>query len=258
MTHGLDTLFSQLGFQPKEQQVFLSLVEHGKQSATELSRRVKIPRATLYSLLDSLLQRGVISREQKRGSRLFLASNLESLKRLVETEREQLKLKEQAASELFSLLAPVMKVAGYAPPKIQVYEGKKSIENMLYDNLPLWRESYFKFGDNTLWGYQDPTFVESYLKWHHFMWQSMSGREKIRLFSNRANIEGELKHRIPNREVRALPASAHFSSSIWIYGEYIVMGMTRQEPHYAVQLKDPIFASNLRTFFELLWGAKFA
>lgn len=255
---GLDKFFGQLGFQPKEQQVFLALVEHGKSSATQLSKRTKIPRATLYALLETLLHKGLISKEQKRGSSLYLVSSLEALPRLVETEREQLKVKEQAAKELCSFLSPVMKVAGYSPPKIQVYEGRKSIDSMLYDNLPLWRESYYRFGDNTLWGYQDPTFVESYLKWHHYMWQSMSGREKIRLFSNSANIEQELRHKIKGREVRALPAGAHFSSSIWIYGEYIVMGMTRQEPHYAVQLKDPIFASNLRTFFELLWGAKFS
>ena len=253
---GVDILFSQLGFNPKEQQVFLALVEGGRSTAANLSRRTKVPRATLYGILEALLARGVVSREQKRGSSLFIANNLGSLQRLVETEREQLKVKEQAAHELVSLLSPMLKVAGYSPPKIQMYEGRKSIDNMLYDNLPLWRESMYRY-DDTLWGYQDPTFVESYLKWHHYMWQTMSGREHIRLFSNPANIEQELKHKIRSREVRALPAGARFSSSIWIYGEYIVMGMTRQEPHYAVQLKDPLFASNLRTFFELLWNAKF-
>jgi hypothetical protein len=44
-----------------------------------------------------------------------------------------------------------------------------------------------------------------------------------------------------------------FSSSIWIYGGYIVMGITSQKPHYALQMKEPVFASNLRTVFELLW-----
>ncbi len=253
----MESLFLQLGFSAKEQQIYLSLVEQGKATASALSKRTKIPRATLYGHLETLLSRGVITKEQKRGSSSFLVNNLSSLLRLVENEQEQLKMKAQAAKELTSLLSPVLKVAGYSPPKIQIFEGRKSIENMLYDHWPLWRESYYRYGDNTLWGYQDPTFVESYLKWHHYMWQDMSGRERICLFSNPANIEKELQHKIQNREVRALPASANFSSSIWIYGEYIVMGMTRQEPHYAVQLKDPIFAANLRTFFELLWSAKF-
>ena len=153
-------------------------------------------------------------------------------------------------------LAPHFKASGHSPPKLQFFEGRKNIENMLYEDLPIWRESYGRTSNNTLWGYQDHLFVESYDAWHKFMWATRQPEERICLFSNAADVEKELRHKIKGREVRALPAGVQFSSSMWIYGDYIVMGVTRQKAHYVYQMKDPLFAGNLRTIFELLWNAR--
>lgn len=253
----LANALEQLGFDDKEQAVYLALTDLGRVSPTVLSKRTHIPRATLYAVLESLSDKGVISREQGGRATFYLATNPVSLLRLVERERESVATKEAIATELVEYLLPLAHGKDHTIPKLQVFEGTTSIENMLYDYLPLWRESYSRLGNFTLWGYQDPTFVESYLKWHHHMWESRDPREKINLFSNAADVEQELSHQIPQREVRALPAGVVFRSSIWIYGDYIVLGMTRQKPHYAVQIKDEIFGSNLRTIFELLWKAKF-
>lgn len=247
----------QLGFDEKEQAVYLALTDLGRVSPTVLAKRTNIPRATLYAVLESLSDKGVVAREQGGRTTFYLASNPIALLRLVEREREAVKAKESVAQELVDYLLPLAQGKDRTIPKLQIFEGATSVENMLYDYLPLWRESYSRVGDFTLWGYQDPTFVESYLKWHHHMWESRDPRETIHLFSNAADLEQELSHRIPKREVRALPAGVVFRSSIWIYGDYIVLGMTRQNPHYVVQIKDEIFGSNLRTIFELLWKAKF-
>ena len=253
----LANALEQLGFDDKEQSVYLALTDLGRVSPTVLAKRTTIPRATLYAVLETLSEKGVVSREQSGRTTYYFASSPVSLLRLVERERESVKAKESVARELVDYLLPLAQGKDHAIPKLQIFEGATSIENMLYDYLPMWRESYARVGDFTLWGYQDPTFVESYIKWHHHMWETRDPREQINLFSNAADLEQELSHRIPRREVRALPAGVLFRSSIWIYGDYIVLGMTRQTPHYAVQIKDEIFGSNLRTIFELLWKAKF-
>ena len=251
----VSTDFETLGFSSREQRVYVALVETGKCSATSLSKRVRMPRATLYSVLDSLLEKGVISREPIRGSRLFLPNNLTSLKRIVDRETELLEAKKSAADELMRVLGPNFKNSKEVQPKLQFFEGQQNIENMLYEYLPIWRESYSRVSDYTLWGYQDHTFVESYRRWHDFMWATRQTEEKICLFSNSTDIEKELQLKIPNREVRLLPKGAHFSSSIWVYGDYIVMAVTGEKTHYAYHLKDPRFAGNLATIFSLLWNA---
>ena len=253
----IENAFQRLGFSGKEQDVYLAIADLGKTSATILSKKTKIPRATLYAVLDGLIEKGVISREQKGGSSNFLVNSPNVFVRLVEQEKEEVQAKEKAALDLVDFLTPYLKSTHYSIPKLQIFEGKQNIENMLYDYLPRWRESYALTGSYTLWGYQDPTFVESYIEWHHYMWETRDPREKICLFSNSGNVEKELRHKIGQREVRPLPEGTRFSSSIWIYGDYIVMGVTRQKPHYAVQMHDSVFAANLRTIFELLWKAHF-
>ena len=252
----LHSALEKFGFNEKQQRVYIALAEAGKITATELSKRTNVPRATLYAILDSLIDRGVVSREQARGSALFVVNNPEAFLRLVELEKSALSEKDQAAKDIIDMVSPFLSSGHYSLPKVQVFEGKKNIESMLYDYLPLWRRSYAEVANYTQWGFQDPVFVESYLRWHQHLWNTMIPEEKIRLFSNQANVEKELQHRIQRREVRPLPEGVQFRSSIWIYGDYIIMGITRNKPHYAVQMKDEILASNLRTIFQLLWDAK--
>ena len=249
--------FEHLGFNQKEEKVYLALAEYGNAAAAQLSKLTGIPRATVYSVVESLIEKGIISREETRGTTIFFTNNPSAFVRLVEKEKEQNTRREETAKELVSLLAPYIESKEFSLPKIMFFEGKRNIESMLYDYLPAWRKSLEETDDYTLWGYQDPTFVEHYRRWHDYLWRTMGPRERIRLFSNSSDFEQELVHKIARREVRGLPQGTQFKSSIWLYGDYIVMGSTRQEPHYAFQIKNQIFAANLRTIFQLLWQAHF-
>lgn len=246
-----------LGFSEKEIAVYLALTELGKATASALSAKTKIPRATVYIILASLDERGVITVEEAKDTTYYVMKSPASFVSLVHREKDELKEKEKAALELQSILEPYLTSFHHVVPKLQLYEGKKNVEAMLYENLPDWRKSMERVGDTTLWGYQDDTFVEQYRKWHDHLWSTMSDKEQIRLFSNRSSIEKELTHRIARREVRVLPDDINFTSSIWLYGEYIILGMTRAKPHYVYQLKDAMFASNLRAIFHLLWRSRF-
>lgn len=253
----LDEDFRTLGFGDKQKKVYLDLLESGKVNATSLSKRTGIPRATLYSVLEDLSSKGVVSREQTKQGSLYFANSLNSFQRIVEVEEEQVQKKKSAAFAIAKNLEPYLCKSKSEIPKVQVFEGKKSIENMFYEFLPKWRKSYQLTGHPILWGYQDHKVVESYKRWHQHMWLSRSELEQIRLFTNEADIEKELKLKIEGREVKLLPKGVEFSSSIWIYGDYVVMLNTRQVQDYAVQLKDTMIASNLRSIFQLLWLAKY-
>lgn len=253
----IEELFTRLGLSSKEAAVYMALAESGQSAATVLSKRTKIPRATLYAVLESLVENGLVTKESSAATTHFRANSPEAFTRLIQHQRDEVEERGRAAKQLTEVLSSYMKETQYEIPKFQLFEGKASIETMLYEYLPLWRESYGKVSNNTLWGYQDPTFVESYLRWHNHMWETRGPKEKICLFSNREHLKVETTRNIPRREVRALPAGIEFSSSIWIYGEYIVMGMTRSKPHWCVQMKDAVFSANLRAIFQLLWKATF-
>lgn len=249
----LEESLAKLGFSTKERRVYSALVDSGRASAGALCKRVNLPRATVYSILSSLVERGVVSEDHSRGTTIFTVNSPDVFRRIVDEERADLAAKTEAAKDLEKMLEPLLKKSIFTLPKLQFFEGKQNIENMLYQYLPEWRQSMVQVGENTEWGYQDPTFVEHYRKWHDYLWRTMGPKEKIKLFSNASDVEKEIGHKISGREVRALPKGVQFASSIWIYGEYIIMASTREKPHYAYQLKDSVFGSNLRTIFQLLW-----
>lgn len=253
----IEELFGKLGYSPNETKIYSRLVECDKATASDLSKNTKIPRATVYTVLDSLIERGVVTHEKSGGKSFFVAAPPSALSREVEIQREVLDERSKIAKDLAKALTPHFRKVEHSIPRLNFVEGKRNIETLLYEYLPEWRRSTGEVGDFTLWGYQDHTFVEEYRRWHDHLWRTRSTKEKIYLFSNASNIEKELLHKVPMREVRALPEGTLFRSSIWLYGDYILIAMTRERPHFAIHIKNDIFAANLRAIFQLLWRARF-
>lgn len=252
----MEQLFDQLGFSQAETKLYLALAENGKSGATALAKRVGIPRSTAYSLLDALIEKGLVSKEQEADGAIFAPRPPTVFTQLVRMEAEEITQKfrsrTEAAMELERELKPLFREDSYRAPRIQVFEGRKNIESMLYGYEEDWQRQVMAH-DCIWWGYQDVDFVPSYRKWLDHYWAKLLPQEKIQLLSNRSEVEKNLKKKLRQRIIRQLPRDMEFSSTIWVLGEYVVMIMTRQQPHYAFQLRDKAFADNQRTIFQLLW-----
>lgn len=249
-------LFEQLGLGDKEMRVFLALAETGKATAQALGKKISIPRTTSYSVLANLVEKGLVSQETTGATTFFIPNNPSSILRMIEKEQEHLDGKALAAKEFIKLVAPYFKSKNFHIPKLQFFEGEKNVEAMLYDFMPLWNESMYA-SDKTWWGYQDPTLLESYTKWLYWSWKTHKEDQVINLFSHKASIERKLKKPPVEREIRVVPDAFKFNSTIWVCGDYIIMIMTREKPHYSFQILDPVFASNLKMIFKLLWNSRF-
>lgn len=254
----LNQYLDSLGFSENEKRTFLALLETGKATAQTISKAAGLARSTIYGALDLLVKKGVVGSEQSRSTSYYFLCEPGSFRRMIERERDELKKKELIAEEVVNIIKPHLKGSSAQVPRLQYYEGKEAVENMLYESIPKWRASYERLDHYTMWGYQDHTFVEQYRKWHDYAWRSRSFREEIRLYSNKAGVDQQKKERIEKREIRPLPEDTQFASSIWVHGDFVVLANTRKKPHYAFQIHDPTLSSNLRTVFQLLWRAKLA
>jgi len=149
-------------------------------------------------------------------------------------------------------LKPHFQSQNFNVPKLQFFDGERNVNHMLREYTPLWRES-MKEVDSTWWGYQDHIFVECYMKWLERVWKHPSQGEKIKLISNRTNLEKNLEDRVLHRSIKYISKKAEFTTTVWVLGSYIVMIFTRAKPHYAFQIHDGLFASNLRTVSKIMW-----
>ncbi len=251
------SLFTALDFNESEIRTYLSLAELGRASGSALAKKSNQPRSTTYSALEGLIKRGLVSTEQDRDTVIYRANQPSALVSMVNSERseaeQRFKRKEQTAKELVTIIEPYFQQKNFSVPKIQFYEGARNVERMLYENEAAWQESLCN-EDLTWWGYQDLEFVKQYREWLDKYWSRMKPGERIWLLSNQSVIENRLAGKVPRRIIKQIPPGIEFSSTIWIVGEYVVMIMIRQKPHYAYVLRDAVFAANQRAIFKLLWG----
>ena len=250
----LEAQFEALGFQAKETKVFLTVAELGKSTAQAIANQCEMNRSSVYGFLNTLVEKGVLLKEESGPTTYFALADLDSFARLVAREKEQIALKEKTAASLVEALKPFVGGSSYHVPKMQFFEGKAKVENMLYQYLPDWIKSCDKIGDSTLWGYQDHTFVEEYRRWHEFAWEIRSEDAEIKLYSNDPAISQQTEDNVSKRQIRKLPSDAEFASTILVRGEFVILANTRSKPHYAVMINDPVFSSNLRTVFSMLWA----
>lgn len=249
-------LLQAIGLYENEVRVYLALAEVGKSGAQLLSKRIGIPRTTAYAALDSLVKKGLVSISQRGSTSYFTANNPNAVLRLVENQKREINAREKCAQELTKILPAYFMNRNFSLPRLQFFEGRQNIENLLFDSLEQWRDSAAKY-NNTWWGYQDHTFAEQYYKWIEHAWATKAENETYNFLSNYSEIElGIKKKKVPNRDIRLIPPEFEFTSSIWLVGDYILLLMTRQEPHYVFQLNDAVFAASLRLLFQLVWQMK--
>lgn len=253
----IESMLERVGLSKNEARVYLCLAELGKTTATIVAKKQNMPRSTAYSVLDTLVLRGVVAIEQTPGGTYYLANQPSSLKRMIEREKleqlAQIGEKENAVGDVLREIQPFFKNTNYSVPKLQFFEGTTNVESMLYDCCRDWQASISQV-DYTWWGYQDHHFVEQYREWLDYYWASMHADERILLLSNKSTTEKQLKGKVAKRDVKVVPKSFEFSSTIWVLGEYVITIMTRQKPHYAFQLKDSVFAANQRILFQQFWS----
>lgn len=251
----MDEIFDQLiefGLTEVEARIYLQIGQTGKISAANLAKRTDLPRTTIYSALKGLVRRGLISEEHKASATQFMWSGPAALMRQIDREKQLLANRERSTRKLVEQITAQVHPTTYSVPKIQFFEGKRAVEGMLYDNMELWRDSLSRI-DGIWWGYQDPSFVSLYRKWLESYWVTMRPNERVQLLSNETPSERALRNKVKGRTIRTVPSSYKFNSTIWVCGDYLVLLMSAQAPHYAFQIRDPIFTSNLRIVFELLW-----
>lgn len=248
--NSIHLLLETLGLTDKEAKVFVALSELGKAPAYAISKKTKLARTTIYFILDSLMQKELVTEEIKKNARYFSIPSLGVLTKLVGRERGRLASLESAGGQLVKLLSPLFNRRLFSIPSIQFFEGKREVAKMCSESLSDWHASMSE-RDNTWWGFQDDTFVTEYREFLESYWRMKNKDQQIKLFSNESQLEKSIK--IRNRFIRPFPQGFSFESVFWVCGDFIIVIMHRNSPQYAFQLRDRVLAKNISFIFNLLW-----
>lgn len=230
------------GFDEKEARIYLAGLELGPTTVLALSRRTRLPRTTLYPILEELRRRGHFKLGKgKRGS-TYTAEDPKELDTRMRTRARQLA---DALPQFELLRGSVHEQAG-----VTIFEGADGFRQ-------LWQRIFnsgVKEYRNLTAGVGLTEFVrEQYLVERIIKERVRRGiRSKHLIKDSRIARQIIAKDAQELRESRLLPSSIELPATVIIFGDEAAFISTRKENTMTL-LASPETAATLTTMFDLLW-----
>lgn len=138
----MDKILKDLGCNDKEILVYLTLIKIGSCKVSSIGREAKLPRQTIYHLLNSLIEKGLVEQTDLRGVKQFFADPFK-IKSIIEEQRRILE------SDKKKLDVELVKIMSENPsdtelPRVQFYRGQEGLKRLLSSILDVYRRGKYK------------------------------------------------------------------------------------------------------------------
>lgn len=130
----LEQKLTKLGLSGLEARLYVGLLQRQLTTAGILAKHLKIKRSTVYTILDSLQEKGLISVTQIEAVKHYQANPPKRLKDFLDQQKQELKAKELLLNEMDKDLDSLFSNQ-LIQPKITIYEGEKGVYSLLMKNL---------------------------------------------------------------------------------------------------------------------------
>jgi len=122
------------GLSEEEVVVYITALEQGSTTVLELARSTKIPRTTVYLLIDSLTEKGLLTLTAQGKKKLYVPASPEDLITLAKAKHAQLEHTIGSLSEELPQLQALFNMS-HQKPKIRYYEGVEEVKRVYEDTL---------------------------------------------------------------------------------------------------------------------------
>ena len=129
----IEKLLKESGFLDKEITIYLSILEMGKGTVAEISRKAGINRSTGYVILDSLASRNLVSISGKEPKQEYTALSPTNLVHFINQQTEKQKHLAKSAHDLLPELIAMHNTGDR--PKVRFYEGLTGLEHVYEDTF---------------------------------------------------------------------------------------------------------------------------
>ena len=249
----IQKIFSSLGLGDIEAKVYFALLEFGPQPAGALSKKLGIPRSSLYGVLRRLLDTEIVGETVRHKVSIFAAEPPDRLKLLFRRRREELDHHEGALDAMLPLLKK-RRGGRLLRPKVQVFEGgdglRAALKDMLLysnaDTFSLWPiGNMLEVLGGDFFRYLNKERIRNHIR-TQALWpvaQAVDIRKHPYLGTGKEFL----------REIRLLPPHIHFPMGYWVYAEKAAFISSRAES-FGFVIESQELAETLRAQFDVLWA----
>jgi len=231
----------QIGLTDKESKVYTSLLEYKDSLVSEVAKKTNINRSLLYSILESLSKKGMVTYIIKNNVRYYRAAEPQKIFSML---KEKEKIFESILPDLIELHKPRNK-----KPVVEILEGVEGIKTILNDILKQkqeWNAYNVPGRGPEVIGYRADAFEKE--------------RQKLKISLNVLIVETKagLKRArelasMKDTKVRYLGKNYESPASNYVYGDRLVIIFWYKEFPFAIRIIDKNLAESYKKYFNEMW-----
>ncbi len=242
----------QIGLSEREVKVYLDIAAHPETTVLSISKRIDIPRTTLYTLLDALESAGRI--HIKKVNKTTIVSIVEPQNLLLELRSEQTRINELLAySQKFIEQMHTLAKTSALRPTVNIYADESGIKQLLWNILHAKDGVLLGFSPGTLEDIVDRRFAEE--------WRVEFKRRKLRnkiILNTSVPLDwSEVPEFLTNYvEARTLEdQKISFEREVFIYDDVLAIVAKKDEPEqYGIEISDRLLVDSYKQLFFFLWN----
>jgi len=238
------------GLTKNESSVYLALLELGRGTVSQISRKGNVNRTTGYDILDSLVNKGLVQISGKEPKQEYVAESPDNLLKVLATRIEEAKQDLEKAKELVPKLQSLYRVEGR--PQVKFYEGVEGLREVFEDTLKIPNKKMVAFAALEAQHAALPDFFPRYYQ------RRVENNISMRAIFPKTpgGIERANQDKTEARESMFVPSDQYgFNPAINVYDDKVMIASFPEK--LGIIIESAQIADVMRKIFELSWiGAK--
>lgn len=243
----------QFGLSVYEADLYALLLARPRSGVSFLAKELGLSRSSVYTALERLHEKGLVSIDQVNGVRRYWAEDSEALEALLKDQRQALKQRENLLGKIKEQIESIH-TSSTELPNVQVYEGQAGLERMLWRSLS-------EIAPGSSWKVLRSGFVQD-SDWLFFMgepWQKRRSELGLHSYLLLSDCEAEqsrtkLYSKMERVALRFLPPSAELREfSLHVLGQELHLISLKDRHVMGLRIQNELLALNFEMIFDLLW-----
>jgi len=244
----------ELGLTAKESCVYLSILEHGPLSTTQLSRLTKIPKTNIYRMTENLLIQNLVNKIIGPRGVLFEATSPDYFKTLIDDKINKLSHIQESLPPLLGELKALQNNPKYKT-NVRFYEGLDGIKQLIWNSLE---------ADTIIYGYS--TLGRAIALGNDFE-ERVEREYKVRKITDRIIINDSKDtlaylaraHKPSlhgNINIRIFPEEDFYiSNDIMIYNNILSVSTWKDKNYFGFEIENAEVVKTQKSMYNIMWKA---
>ena len=234
----------EIGLTDNEARAYFASLSLGPSTVARIATAAELKRTTVYDIVGSLKQKGLMSIEVRGFKNLYVPEPPERLEDVLEARKDLVRRSMPEFSALYNLKG--------GESTLKYYEGLESVKSLYEDVLEDLRpgEEYLAFSDMQRWYDLDPKFFERFIE------KRTKLGLKVRLLLQNSPKAEEMKKSSLNygAEVKILPGKASLKTNLIITPRIAVIHQLIP-PILGIAIENASVIQMHREMFEVIWNS---